>query len=140
MNDEQIFALIAEQQVKVDAGDYTPLPDEKSQRLRELYAKIIELPLTGSDHKIFNGCGTCISDGYTRIVIGDFGAYFEFSTAQINHAVIEPRWLGKPKRPVKYLWMVTKDREKTKIYSQQRRVAYADYMPGMYYMSYFDAV
>jgi len=117
-----------------------PLSNEESCCLQKLFKQIIQLPLSGSDHKIYNASGTLIANGYNRIVIGDFGAYLEFSDAQVEHSAFRLKWPGKPKRPVKYIWMITVDDSETKIYYQQRKVTYADYLPGMYYMSYFDAV
>ena len=72
--------------------------------------------------------------GYKRIVVGDYGAYIEIDPEDIIQENIKNKWPGKPKRPVKYIWMQTKDKEKTKIYFQQATVKYADYIPGMYYI------
>lgn len=41
---------------------------------------------------------------------------------------------------VKYHWLTTKDDSGIKIYFPKRRVDYADYLPGKYYFSPYEAV
>lgn len=40
-----------------------------------------------------------------------------------------------PKEKVKYIWLTVKGAPEVKIYLQRRTVSYADYVPGMYYIS-----
>lgn len=89
--------------------------------------------------------GTKLCTGYTRIVIGDYGAFVEISPDQICQQTIhckpgqefranDPRFSEN----VKYLWMTAKDHSDCKIYLQKKSVNYADYIPGMYYISPYE--
>ena len=115
-------------------GLYTPLSKEDSKIARAFYAEQVRVPLDGKAIRLANELGTTISTGYNRIVIGDYGPYIEMTPEQIQLQSIEQRWPGKPNREVKYIWMQTRDNEKTKVYWQQNTVPYADYKPGMYYV------
>lgn len=92
-------------------------------------------PVGNNSTPLFNKAGTQIATGYTRIVVGDYGSFIEMAPHHMMGDNIESRWPGKPKRPVKYLWLQTNDEEKTKVYHQQDTVIYADYVPGMFYIS-----
>lgn len=88
---------------------------------------------------------TLVSKGYTRIVIGDYGAYVEISPEQICEDALryKPGQEYREKLPqfaknVKYAWLTAKDNSDCKIYRQKRTVAYADYVPGMYYISVYE--
>ena len=83
----------------------------------------------------FTPSGTHIATGYIRVVVGDYGAYLEFSPAHLFMSKIESRFGQTPDRPVKYIWMQSKDASQIKIYEQKRRVSYADYKPGLYYIA-----
>lgn len=120
-------------------GSYPPLPKEESRIIRQYFASCIPLPKDGASTKISNAVGTLVGEGFTRIVIGDYGAYIEFDEDQIKLPNIVQRWAGKPKRDVKYIWMQTNDSENTKVYWQQDTVDYADYKVGMYYVDILDA-
>lgn len=115
---------------------YQPLRDEEERKLvHDWYRSQLTLPLEGARITLKNKVGTIIAFGYERIVVGDYGAYIEFSQEDAALDNIELRWPGKPKRPVKYLWMQTKDELKTKVYHQCAKVSYADYLPGLYYVA-----
>lgn len=88
---------------------------------------------------------TLLCSGYTRIVIGDYGAFIEISPSQINADAIKckPGQEFRERDPrfsenVKYLWLTSKDQSNCKIYLQRKPVAYADYIPGMYYISPYE--
>lgn len=88
---------------------------------------------------------TVICKGYTRIVIGDYGAFVEISPNQICEEVLrckpgqEYRYQDKRfAENVKYLWLTARDRSYCKIYLQKKKVSYADYIPGMYYISPYE--
>ena len=137
----EIFAEVARRTSKSAGKDYyKPFPKEQSDLLRELYEAQLDLPVICSDNvKIYikdSSPRILLATGYTRVVIGDYGAYIEINPEQINLDVIKYKWPGKPPRPVKYLWMIPKNSKyNTKIYFQQARVSYADYKPNMYYVS-----
>lgn len=102
--------------------------------------------LTGSPQMpLYSLAGTKLCTGYTRIVIGDYGAFVEISPDQICRQAIrckpgqefranDPRFSEN----VKYLWITTKDNSDCKIYFQKKAVSYADYIPGMYYISPYE--
>lgn len=88
---------------------------------------------------------TQIATGYQRIVIGDYGAFVEISSEQIRKEALrckpgqeyrfaEERFAAN----VKYLWLTAKDRSDCKIYFQKKGVNYADYIPGMFYISPYE--
>ena len=83
----------------------------------------------------FTPSGTHIATGYIRVVVGDYGAYLEFLPDHLFIGKIEARFGQNPDRPVKYIWMQSKDASQIKIYEQKRRVSYADYKPGLYYIA-----
>lgn len=86
-------------------------------------------------------------DKTDRIVIGDYGAFVEISPERIlrnnlhckegqEYRFTDERYA----KNVKYLWLTAADRSDCKIYLQKKRVDYADYVPGMYYISPYEVV
>lgn len=101
--------------------------------------------LNGDCIPLYSENGTQISNGYTRIVIGHYGAFIEISPSQIikdNLKIKEGQEYRindeQYSKHVKYHWLTTKDGSDCKIYLQQKTVDYADYVPGMYYISPFE--
>lgn len=136
MNTTMIEAKLAEQY------KYKKLPDDLSEKYRQYF--IDNIP----DGLFLNGGGalttlngTVICDSYRRIVVGDYGAFIELD-AQYNNSsfVVAP---GQEYRinderyskNVKYIWLTINDGSNIKIYYQKKGVTYADYLPGMYYVS-----
>jgi len=85
--------------------------------------------------------GLLIAVGYTRIVIGERGPYIEFAETNIRkdhyRMPIAAEWrkdLGK----AYYIEYRTICNSNVKIYWQKRKVIYADYKLGYYYISPFD--
>jgi len=99
----------------------------------------------GTSVPLYTLDGTRICEGYKRIVIGDYGAFVEIAPEQICKEVLHCK-PGQEYRyenaryatHAKYLWLTAKDHSDCKIYLQKKRVAYADYMPGMYYISPYE--
>ena len=89
--------------------------------------------------------GTVIARGYSRIVIGDYGAFLEISSDNICKEVLQCK-KGQEYRcedsrfadTVKYIWLTVNDDSDCKIYWQRKTVSYADYRPGMYYISPYE--
>lgn len=102
--------------------------------------------ITGSpDKSLYTLEGTKIGTGYTRIVIGDYGAFVEISPEQIvqENLIVKKGQEFRLHAPqykdrVKYHWLTTNDKSDCKIYFQQKTVSYADYLPGMYYISPYE--
>ena len=122
---------------------YKPLDAELSVKYRSFFKDNIPDFLQDNTQTLYTSWGTPFCKGFTRIVIGDYGAFVEISEDEM----IFPRWKleipedqeyrfrDKYKNKVKYLWYTIPDYSDIKIYYQQRRVKYADYKPGMYYVS-----
>lgn len=120
---------------------YRPLPSRLSGQYR-LYFKE-----NTPDFLDFNGGGalstkkgTPLCTAYRRIVVGDYGAFVEFSGEDLaTELVIAPRqeWRFNTERysNVKYIWLTVADGSAVKVYHQRKTVRYADYRPGMYYVS-----
>ena len=73
---------------------------------------------------------------------GDYGAFIEFDEEQANldEYIIAPGQEYRVNNPrysknVKYIWMTIPDGSNIKIYKQKKKVAYADYKSGMFYIS-----
>ena len=125
---------------------YKPLPDDLSQKYRRWFEE--QLPKqfqgkTGGQKNCFlySQRGILIARGFTRIVIGDYGAFIEIPDEQIVKENIQVR-PGQEKRIfeprfkwAKYHWYVPKGDLECKLYHQQRTVTYADYVPKMWYVS-----
>lgn len=122
---------------------YSPLPPDLSQKYRDFFtANIPEfLDINGSSKQLTTMNGTPICNGYDRIVVGDYGAFIEFSKEAIaTDFVIQPGQEyrvndDKYKNRVKYIWLTVCDGSGVKIYQQKRKVTYADYKARKYYVS-----
>ncbi len=128
--------------------NYRPIPPMFSNEARALYKATLPAWIEGADPDatpILTLNGTEFASGFTRAVIGDYGAFLEINGSQINRDVIqvqsgqeyrlrEPRYAEH----IKYVWMTVPDGSGIKIYWQQRTVEYADYKSGMYYVSPFE--
>lgn len=97
--------------------------------------------LNGATNTLFSPKGIPLAHGYTRVVIGDFGAYVEISPTQIikENLIVKAGQefrIGDPKYKdtVKYNWLTVENDEDVKIYYQKRTVAYADYKVDMIYI------
>ena len=89
---------------------------------------------------LFTATGLRVAHSYTRCVYGERGPYIEFSTTEmvISALHIPENLLWKTTSNVDYVEYRTTDAAAVKVYHQQRRVPYADYQPGMLYISPFD--
>ena len=90
--------------------------------------------------EFFNKEGTKIAKGYVRVVVGDYGPYVEFDRKNMVLDNVKEKWPGSEKKTIKYIWLETDDKAKTKIYWQRKKVPYADYQIGMYYIHPSDLV
>lgn len=64
---------------------YKKLPEDVSNECRELYKRNIPsfLSTTGGG-ALYTTFGTLITNNYNRIVIGDYGAFIEFDTPNME--------------------------------------------------------
>lgn len=130
-----------------EAYHYKPIPPLFAEKYRNLYISAIphQLSLIGNPHTTLCDLrGMPICNGYTRVVVGDYGPFVEFTGEQAHteNFSIAPgqRYRLSDERfseHIKYVWYTTKNRSGVKLYFQKRAVLYADYKPGLWYVSPF---
>lgn len=124
--------------------NYKKLSEKLSINARLIYNKTIPTFLQNFENQpLYTVNGSCICNNFDRIVIGDYGAYVEFSGEQANKELfiiapgqeyrLEPRYSN-----VKYIWLTIDDGSEIKIYYQKNTVKYADYIPNKYYISVYE--
>lgn len=150
--------MLAFQEELVKKYKYKPIiPDMFIGDVRQKYLDALPNHINVEGEPNIGLCtlaGRQISTGYTRVVIGDYGAFVEFSPRQVirqtpegapfpfpiakgqEYRVNDPKYSEN----VKYLWLTVNDAAKPKIYFQKKPVAYADYQPGMYYISVYEVI
>lgn len=127
---------------------YKPIPPLLSMQYRQDYLDSLPAGMLVQGNKncrIYSKEGTLIACGYSRIVVGDYGAFIEFSPKQAVHKNIVIK-RGQEYRVnderyaknIKYHWLTAADKSDCKIYYQIKTVEYADYKPKMYYVSPYD--
>ena len=137
MNTLRIEALLA------DKYGYLPLPPDLSEKYRQFFKDNTPefLRFEGDSKGLYTKSGSLICNQYDRIVVGDYGAFIEFSEENIgNEFIIQPGQEyrvndKKYSKNVKYIWLTIDDNSHIKIYKQKRKVRYADYLPKKYYVS-----
>jgi hypothetical protein len=126
---------------------YKPIPRTFFCDVRAEFQKALPewCNISGDTTPLETTDGTIIANGYNRIVIGDYGAFVEFSRVQAYmrrlkikegqvYRIEDPRYAEH----VKYLWLTANDSSDVKVYEQKRPVEYADYKPGMLYVSVYE--
>jgi hypothetical protein len=101
-------------------------PPDQTYRLKEVVMYIYEFK---GKKPIKTLSGLVIASDFTRVVLGNRGAYVEFGTEHINLDVMNI----KAARHYFYTEYATTDG--IKVYYQIHKVSYADYIPGMWYIS-----
>lgn len=134
----------------VKAWGYKALPPLYSMAARHLYEESLPSWVQKQGSRTENVTlvsekGTLLASGYSRVVIGDYGAFLEINPEQIHlenlrikkgeEYRLEPRYSH-----VKYIWLEPVDGSRVKVYYQQCKVTYADYQPGMYYVSPYEVI
>lgn len=122
---------------------YQPLPGDLSPKYRDFFMENIPkfLDVDGARTVLTTLNGTPVCNWYDRIVVGDYGAFVEFSKEAIaSQYIIQPGqeyrvYDDKYKNSVKYVWLTIDDGSNIKIYQQKRGVRYADYKAHKYYVS-----
>ena len=118
---------------------YHKLTPQLSEEMRQLY-KLNVPSFLSTVQPLYTSADTLICSSFTRIVIGDYGAFVEFSSTQANKDAFciapgQEYRLEERYKNCKYIWLTIPDSSHVKIYYQKHTVAYADYIPGMYYVS-----
>lgn len=98
--------------------------------------------VTGDNAPLYTLAGDKVANLYSRIVIGDYGAFIEIpDNAIIKDAlIIQPGQeyrLAAPRfaENVKYIWYTDRQKTGAKFYYQKKTVEYADYRVGRWYVS-----
>ena len=123
--------------------NYKKLPKD-IEDIQEVYLETIpQFLLKTSSMPLYTVSGTLVCNEFDRIVIGDYGAFVEFSREQANKDSfiiapgqeyrLEPQYSN-----AKYIWLTIPDDSNIKIYYQKHKVKYADYQPGKYYVSVYE--
>jgi len=80
-----------------------------------------------------------VATGFTRVVLGDRGAYVEFTDDQILPSSLciltDQLWRIRGPGCVNVYYVEYRTLDDVKVYHQKRRVNYADYIPGRWYIS-----
>lgn len=141
MNTLKVEALLAQKY------KYKPLSKDLSQKYRQYFRENIPpvLSESGGIETLYTSFHSPICDGYDRIVIGDYGAFIEFSSLPYmnysiksgqEYRVFDERY----SKNVKYIWLTIDDGSDIKIYKQKKPVSYADYKPGKFYVSVHEVI
>ena len=110
-----------------------PVIEWKTAALKRFSSIIgLRIPLEGNgEMRLDTANGLQIANGYNRVVVGGRGPYIEFDPSQIVGTN-----LHKPKQKhIYYEEWRSNDDSNVKVYEQKRTVKYADYKPGLYYVS-----
>lgn len=126
---------------------YRKLPSSLSNEVRQFYEVNLsrDLNFNGDKQLLSTSEDTLIAHEYSKVVIGDYGAFIEIERKSIfpGNIIVKPgqeyrinnlKYVGK----VKYHWLTADDSSDIKIYYQLKHVDYADYIPGRYYVSVYD--
>jgi len=103
----------------------------------------LNIPHKSGDPELqfFTSTGLLVCRGYLRVVIGGRGPYVEFDkSAIVDESIKMPRgqeWRTDSENAF-YIEFRTIDEANVKIYFQKKRVGYAAYKVGLYYVSPFD--
>ena len=140
MNTLKVEAKLAEKY------KYKPLSKDLSEKYRNWYIENMPtfLKLEGEHKPLYTTAGTILCTSYDRVVVGDYGAFVEFSVPASTFViprgqefrVFDERYSSR----VKYVWLTAKDRSGIKIYKQKRTVTYADYKPDKFYVSVHEVI
>ena len=127
---------------------FDPLPPMFSIMARSQYESLLpEWCRSGADKSIrlYTENGILVAEGFERVVIGDYGAYIEFRPDHMyrKNIMVKPGQEYRLRKNsiyynnIKYEWYTVRGFD-IKIYRQVERVDYADYIPGMLYISPHD--
>jgi hypothetical protein len=99
------------------------------------YASRLRIPLTGdSTTEFFTSSGMKIAHGYKRVVLGGRGPYVEFSLEQLAVGLLRE----VEEKHHYYVELRSVFPDNVKVYVQVHPVCYADYVPGLCYVSPFE--
>lgn len=139
--------VIKYQEELAEKYKYKPIPPMFREDTLKFYKdNLPELfSLNGDNVPLFSPGGLMLCNRYNRIVIGDYGAFVEILPEDIIHENIKVKkgqeyrdFDERYSKRVKYSWLTANDNSDIKIYFQKKKVDYADYVPGRYYISPYE--
>lgn len=106
-----------------------------TKKSKKTYEERLRIPTSGDQNRrLFTKSGKLLVLGYKRIVIGDRGPYVECALDQLNNEIL----CEVADRHYYYVELRSSDPDNVKVYVQLKRVNYADYEPGLCYISPFE--
>lgn len=105
-----------------------------TKRATKTYEERLKISVQGSDDaRLFTKSGKLMISGYKRVVIGARGPYVECELVQLNNEILHEA----AERHYYYIELRS-DPDDVKVYVQLKPVNYADYVPGLCYVSPFE--
>lgn len=129
-----LLFLLQERQTKGSSNYYKPLGPRMRAVARAYWQASLPAWLQARPsarfHVLVTSAGLPVARGWTRVVVGDYGAYLEFAPHQVALSHLTAGSGGSA-----YNWLRSRDSVGIKVYEQLRTVLYADYKPGFYYIA-----
>lgn len=145
-----LHIMLLFQEKLAEEYNYKSLPKDLSNKVKRKYLADLENTCIGKylENKdcalpLYTLEGTPIAKDFSKIVIGDYGAFIEIDEENILEHNIkvnkgqEFRYEDKY-RSCKYYWLTDVMNSGIKIYHQKNTVPYANYVPGKYYASPYE--
>ena len=131
-----IKKLVKKLEKEREKKHYRVLTGRSKDLIREYYKSLTRVP-RNKKVKFYDKNGNLVANGYESVVIGDHGAYLEFDKTQIRYDLLKTKegeeWRENNNSPyVKYNWKETPNG--TKVYEQTKKVRYAEYKVGYFYI------
>ena len=130
--------------IDLDNADYKKLDAITSKSIRGYYESYLNQITLDPSKPLYTHNGIKLSEGFERVVIGDYGAYIEYDLSQVPKGEkyiyetgeeyrVQPYWRNR----VKYIWYTTEQHD-CKIYWQLKTVSYADYKTKKFFVSPYE--
>ena len=125
---------------------YKAIPQNYREEIHNFYKDNLppNFRLDGDAAPLFSSSGLKLCEGYSRVVIGDYGAFIEVAPSDILTENIhvqagqEYRDFNPCYNHTVFSWLTPKDASGIKISFQKKPVEYGDFKPGFYYISPYD--
>lgn len=131
---KQVFILRNE----LEKANFKP-GKERLNRMIEMHKRF--MPNESYLNKSVYYDGRMIANCFRKIVIGGHGPYIELGESYFScdlEITKGQEWrCGSKYKKVKYLLMNPVGLPDLKVYYQMKKVSYADYIPGLYYIDYW---
>lgn len=138
-------AILEFQHTSAETNFYQAMDKPKRYFYHNFYKERIPkgLPIHGTKRTLMTKKGVLISRGYEKIVIGDYGAYIQFSQ---NQAYLENIHIPEKEcykissskyRYIKHVIYHVIGEPAIDIFQQKELVDFADYIPDKYYIDVF---